>query len=404
MISRLTMEPTNKLLQIIILAVLFYGSHSQRPYRYSRQPYQSSHLIREEEPSPSVCTTPSDESGTCLVLRTCPPMVRLLRSGESAYLRRAICGYDGLEPKVCCPDPRVAASSTPGTTTTTSSTTTTTTTTPLPLIPNQGFEEENEIQCGFSNFTHFRVVGGADAQLGAWPWLAALAYRNLRDANAGPRFLCGGALISNRHILTAGHCVHRRKDLYFVRLGEHELGSDNDGASPIDVSIVGKTMHPNYNPTSYQNDIAILTLQYPVRSTMAIHPICLPDSQELRSKTFARNYPFVAGWGAVRFNGPSSPTLKELQLPVVEPSRCKDAYSNFKTTVIDDNVLCAGFARGGKDACQGDSGGPLMWPRGDQYYVIGVVSYGFRCAEPGYPGVYTRVTAFLDWIESVIRN
>ncbi|XP_071451047.1 venom protease-like [Hetaerina americana] len=399
------MESGGSLLRICLLAALFCGANLQRPYRYNRQSYQSGSLVREEEST--TCSTPSDESGTCIVLRTCPPMVNLLRSGQSAYLRRAICGYDGLEPKVCCPDSRAGPVAPPSTAPTTTSTTTTTTTTAPPplLLPNQGFEEEDDaVKCGFSNVTHFRVVGGTEAKLGAWPWLAALGYRNVKDPNAGPRFLCGGALISRRHILTAGHCVHRRKDLYFVRLGEHDIESDNDGAFPIDINIVEKTMHPNYNPTSYQNDIAILTLQYPVKSTLAIHPICLPDTQELRSMTYVRNYPFVAGWGAVKFNGPSSSSLMELQLPVVEPSRCKNAYSNFKTTVIDDKVLCAGFARGGKDACQGDSGGPLMWPRGDQYYVIGVVSYGFRCAEPGYPGVYSRVTAFLDWIESVIYN
>lgn len=89
-------------------------------------------------------------------------------------------------------------------------------------------------------------------------------------------------------------------------------------------------------------------------------------------------------------------------LPVVSNDACKQAFANFKTTVIDERVLCAGYTRGKKDACQGDSGGPLMLAKGvdpHTFYQIGVVSYGFRCAEEGFPGVYTRVTQFLDWIE-----
>lgn len=93
-------------------------------------------------------------------------------------------------------------------------------------------------------------------------------------------------------------------------------------------------------------------------------------------------------------------------LPVVSNDQCKQSYSNFKNTVIDDNAICAGYLSGGKDACQGDSGGPLMLARMQQdsylYYQIGIVSYGFKCAEPGFPGVYTRVTSYLQWIENNI--
>ena len=90
----------------------------------------------------------------------------------------------------------------------------------------------------------------------------------------------------------------------------------------------------------------------------------------------------------------------QLQIPVVAQDRCKEALSRFKTARIDEKVLCAGYAKGGKDACQGDSGGPLIFPRGDRAYLIGIVSYGYRCAEPGYPGVYTRITKFTDWIQN----
>lgn len=101
-------------------------------------------------------------------------------------------------------------------------------------------------------------------------------------------------------------------------------------------------------------------------------------------------------------DGPSSPTLQAVNLPVVSNEACSRAFASIKSTTIDERVLCAGFLQGGKDACQGDSGGPLMEGKvegkNSTFYQIGVVSYGFRCAEQGYPGVYTRVASFVDWI------
>lgn len=92
-----------------------------------------------------------------------------------------------------------------------------------------------------------------------------------------------------------------------------------------------------------------------------------------------------------------------VQLPVVTNEQCINSYKNFRNVIIDNRVLCAGFQQGGKDACQGDSGGPLMYGRADgknlRFYQVGVVSYGFRCAEANSPGVYTRVTEFIEWIE-----
>ncbi|KAF0764095.1 venom protease-like [Aphis craccivora] len=128
-----------------------------------------------------------------------------------------------------------------------------------------------------------------------------------------------------------------------------------------------------------------------------IQPICLPILSHHRANKLVKSVPFVAGWGATSFRGPSSTTLMEIQIPVLDNSECKRAFAN-KKAIIDDRVMCAGFLTGGKDACQGDSGGPLMWPNGNQYYLVGVVSFGFKCAEPGYPGVYTRVSSFVEWI------
>ncbi|XP_015589545.1 venom protease [Cephus cinctus] len=346
-------------------------------------------IVSSQDFNSVTCRTPSGEIGQCINIRQCSPLLQLLQTQRNAagdYLRSLVCGYEGFEPRVCC----------------TSGSETSPVVTDGPRIEptNNAYGPLYADQCGQSrsNITHFKVVGGNPAQLGAWPWIAALGYRSTKNPNS-PRWLCGGTLVSSRHIVTAGHCVHNQRDLYIVRLGDLDLNSDSDGATPIDVLIERKIIHPEYNAASYTNDIAVLRLQQEVPFTELIHPICLPLPDEVRNRDYTRLFPFIAGWGSVYFHGPSSSRLLELQIPVVEQSECKRAFEAFPTAVINDRVLCAGFARGGKDACQGDSGGPLMHPRGRTYYLIGVVSYGFRCAEPGFPGVYTKVSAFLDFIQ-----
>ncbi|XP_015120161.1 venom protease [Diachasma alloeum] len=341
------------------------------------------------------CVNPLGRVGICINVRECEPLIELLRrDGNSAgnFLRRSVCRFEGSNPIVCCPGGNREFDDDD---------------TPIP--PNQpritqqsnGYWPIYAPACGAINNKELtRVVGGAPAKLGAWPWIAALGYRSKTGSNK-PRWLCAGSLVSARHVITAAHCVHRLPDLYLVRLGDLDLDDDvQDGASPIDVPIEQVHEHPQYSETAYTNDIAVLRLAWDVEFSDLIQPICLPLPDDVYNKNFINSLPFIAGWGSVYFRGPSASHLQQLQIPVVSTESCKSAFSRFKTTVIDDRVICAGFAKGGKDACKGDSGGPLMYPKNRTFYAIGVVSFGYRCAEPGIPGVYTRVTRFLDFITS----
>ncbi|XP_046972203.1 venom serine protease Bi-VSP-like [Vanessa cardui] len=362
------------------------------------------------------CTTIEGGIGSCISIVTCPTYVKLLqqvRTNPAAVqvLRKAHCGFEGNNPKVCCP-----LNSIPNTPPQTAAPPTTTTTV-APVTPDaaSGKSLESDFllafpappECGVSNASFSRVVGGIDAKLGDFPWMALLGYKDRRGSST--RWLCGGSLISSHHVLTAAHCIHNHEeDLYVVRLGELDLAREDEGATPIDVLIKYKIKHEGYNAKSFTNDIGLLILQNDVQFTDLIRPICIPLSSDLRAKSFENYNPIIAGWGDTEFRGPSATHLQVLQLPVVSNDFCKKAYVDYKAQVIDERVLCAGYKKGGKDACQGDSGGPLMQPiyypqnLTTYFFQIGVVSYGKRCAEAGFPGVYSRVTNFVPWLQENI--
>lgn len=144
-----------------------------------------------------------------------------------------------------------------------------------------------------------------------------------------------------------------------------------------------------------------------------IRPICLPIVEPQRSSNLVSLTPFIAGWGKTTESGKSADVLQQVQLPVLKNSVCKNRYDKVGKLLserqFDDYVLCAGVLKGGMDSCQGDSGGPLMIPTGrlaepTVYYQIGIVSYGIGCARVDVPGVYTRVSSFVEWIEEKVAE
>nr|XP_014099091.2 venom protease [Bactrocera oleae] len=197
----------------------------------------------------------------------------------------------------------------------------------------------------------------------------------------------------------------------YVRLGEYDLSTDTE-TQHQDISVLKQERHPNYNTANGRNDIGIVWLQRNVQFIDNIKPICLPSSQQLRSKSYLNYTPFVAGWGKIMEGGTAANVLQELQIPVLANEVCRDSYQRAKRLItadqFDTGVICAGVLSGGKDTCQGDSGGPLMIPEtvggNIQFYLIGVVSYGVGCARPEIPGVYMSVQYFVDWILAKIAT
>ncbi|KAF7268471.1 venom protease [Rhynchophorus ferrugineus] len=338
------------------------------------------------------CNLSTGQFGLCQNVQTCPFVINILKTNKSheaiQFLQSLICGYSGNIALVCCP------------------------TDTFKSAPNIDTNEELEKtanvgdlpevpDCGLSTSNLPKVVGGVPATLGEFPWVVALGYKNTKTPSQ-PKWLCGGSLITKNHVLTAGHCI--TDTLYLARVGELNLYRDDDGAHPVDIPIAKTILHEGYPKNQRLFDIAILVLSRSTDGIDKVWPICLPWKSDLRSRSFENYNPFVAGWGKLYANGPSSDVLLKAQVPVVQNSICQSQYRTL--SVINDSVLCAG--KGNQDACNGDSGGPLMYGqaimRQIRFYLIGVVSYGSGCANRDFAGVYARVTYFIDWIREHIAT
>ncbi|XP_076065729.1 venom protease-like [Oratosquilla oratoria] len=324
------------------------------------------------------CTTPQNEIGACGRINACPTLQglisRIREPGVIGMFRQHICRFSrstGLE--FCCPPSPVSI----GEIRTSTS-----------IFPPAK-------ECGRSQ--SFRITLGLEADLHQFPWIAALGV-----TVQGQFFsLCGGTLVTRRHVLTAAHCFgsNSAPDPTDVKLGEHNLLRDDDGANPESFKIIDVRSHPAYNPRDISNDIAMVKLDRDVTFSLGIQPACLPD--KFKDDTFVGKNLTVAGWGTISSKSlVSSPTLLFANIPVVPLNTCQTNYKNGnlrRQPALGSSQICAGI--GGQDACKGDSGGPLMVNKVLQTYVVGVVSFGVECGRPDFPGIYTRTGAYLDWIK-----
>ncbi|XP_051741852.1 trypsin I-P1-like isoform X7 [Ctenopharyngodon idella] len=236
-----------------------------------------------------------------------------------------------------------------------------------------------------------RIVGGEDATAGAWPWQVRI---HVHD------YLCGGTLINKDWVLSAAHCFEQSSSvsdpnivMYFGRLNQ-------SGSNPHEIIRTASRIirHSNYNNQPNNNDIALVQLNSSVPFSDYIRPVCLAAAGSVFS---SGTESWVTGWGTLQSGGQLPDTLQEVMIPIVSNSDCDNAYGRF----ITGNMICAGLLNeGGKDSCQGDSGGPMVSKKDSLWIQSGIVSFGKGCALPKYPGVYTRVSQYQNWINSYMGS
>ncbi|KAL1124563.1 hypothetical protein AAG570_001187 [Ranatra chinensis] len=238
--------------------------------------------------------------------------------------------------------------------------------------------------CGWTNKA--RVVGGKETIPNEYPLMAGLIQKKDND------IICGGAIITRRHAITAAHCTFGEKRTLALIAGEHDL-TTNKETKRTKIYIVSQIIqHEQYDDDTCVFDISLLVVKRKMEFNEAVGPACLPSTPIDLSGQYVK----VTGWGNLADNGKSSNVLMKVNLKVIPLEECA---SNYKSPIdlVKPHQLCT--RANGKDACQGDSGGPVTWldPETNMYTLVGVVSYGKGCAS-GVPGVNTDVYSYLDWI------
>lgn len=285
------------------------------------------------------------------------------------------------------------------------------------------------VQCGISAVTssanNRRIVGGHEAKPHQLPWMVRVNTEAVKVSHGTSsaitsrlHFYCGGSLISDRWILTAGHCAvtpeahalegyHMNLSSTQVILGATNLSNAQETGRLIP-EIAGVYVHEHFalkhleGSLVVENDLTLIKLKEPVDFEVhrgAIAPICLPSEQMVVSKSDCQ----IAGWGRVHTNEKNHGPLKYADVQLLSAAECNSLRGAHKHPLTDANV-CAGYRD--HHTCRGDSGGDLgcrSSSNPNQWILVGVDSFGPKICESNAPSMFVNVVKQLAWIEATMR-
>ncbi|CAH0698638.1 unnamed protein product [Spodoptera exigua] len=243
------------------------------------------------------------------------------------------------------------------------------------------------------------IIGGTDAAQYEFSHMVMVGYGELKDV----QWLCGGALISEKFILTAGHCIASRDlgPITYVVVGALRRSDAADRSKIYKVKNIIK--HPQFQPPAKYNDIALIETENTIKLDQFVVPACLHVGDNINDEKVQ-----ATGWGLTQYSGSVSDTLQKVVLNKFTTAECSAKYQPvrlMKQGFDAQSQLCYGDKLVSKDTCQGDSGGPIQVKSKNitcMYTVVGVTSFGRACGFVGEPGIYTRVANYVPWIESIV--
>jgi len=230
---------------------------------------------------------------------------------------------------------------------------------------------------------HRRIIGGSVVSAHSEPYVLSL--------QSGGSHFCGAVLVSASRAITTASCMAGAGGEVYAVAGAHNIKQNESSQQTKQVSQV--IMFPNYNHRTRQHDIAVLKLSGSFSLNNYVQTIALPshrNNEWLHSGAQVR----TCGWGNTRYPGHNFPaTLHCVNVNIVSVGDCN--RRNVYNGAILKGMQCAGVNGGGKDACQGDDGGPIKYNN----QVVGLPSWGTGCALAQYPGVFTDVAQYRNWID-----
>jgi secreted trypsin-like serine protease len=241
-----------------------------------------------------------------------------------------------------------------------------------------------------------RIIGGKLTVPTQYPYFTYLEIF-YRSSNG----LCGGSLVAPDMVLTAAHCIHPSNGIIYRILAKVNYTQNTGNLTGYEyVRNVRKQIpFPKYDILRNSGDVALLLLDQPVIGVPLIKLNAI-------SRTPSVGQPLtMIGFGDTSNGKREFPKyLLEVSVSTVSQKDCNDENS-YEGKIIETDMICAGnTSSGGKDACGGDSGGPLLVTGRSilDDIQVGISSFGEECGRPDFPGVYTRVSTYLPWIQDMI--